>query len=45
MDHTDQISAHIKNTIGISTQIRIVAPALGRSLGEAKRVFDKRPEQ
>ena len=30
---------------GISTQIKIVAPAtLERSLGKAKRVFDKRPK-
>ena len=40
----EHICAHIKNTIGISTQIRIVAPeTLERSVGKAKRVVDKRP--
>jgi phenylacetate-CoA ligase len=43
--HAETISAHIKNTIGISTQIRIVAPeTLERSLGKAKRVVDRRPK-
>jgi phenylacetate-CoA ligase len=41
----EKVSTFIKNTIGISTQIRIVAPeTLERSLGKAKRVFDKRPK-
>jgi phenylacetate-CoA ligase len=44
-DHAEKITAFIKNTIGISTQIRIVAPeTLERSLGKAKRVVDKRPK-
>ena len=43
MHHAETTSAHIKNTIGISTQIRIVAPAtLERSLGKAK--MDRRPK-
>jgi phenylacetate-CoA ligase len=45
-DHTERISVHIKNTIGITTTIRAVAPeTLERSLGKAKRVFDKRPKE
>ena len=41
----DKVVTFIKNTIGITTQMRIVAPAtLERSLGKAKRVFDKRPK-
>ena len=45
MDHAEKVTAHIKNTIGITTQIRIVAPeTLERSLGKAKRVVDKRPK-
>jgi phenylacetate-CoA ligase len=44
--HTERVSAHIKNTIGISARIRAVAPeTLERSLGKAKRVFDKRPKE
>src|SRR5476651_452357 len=43
--HAEKVSAHIKNTIGISARIRAVAPeTLERSLGKAKRVFDKRPK-
>ena len=43
--HAEKVSNFIKNTIGISTQIKVVAPAtLERSLGKAKRVFDKRPK-
>jgi phenylacetate-CoA ligase len=35
----------VKNTIGITTRVRIVAPdTLERSLGKAKRVYDKRPK-
>jgi phenylacetate-CoA ligase len=44
-DHAEKVTLYIKNTIGISTQVRIVAPdTLERSLGKAKRVFDKRPK-
>ena len=40
-----ELAHHIKSTIGISTRIRIVAPeTLERSLGKAKRVYDKRPK-
>jgi phenylacetate-CoA ligase len=45
MDHAEKVTVYIKNTIGITTQIRIVAPeTLERSLGKAKRVVDKRPK-
>jgi phenylacetate-CoA ligase len=45
VDHADRISTHIKNTIGISSIVRVVAPAtLERSLGKAKRLYDKRPK-
>src|SRR4051812_7460533 len=41
----EKVSRFIKNTIGISTQIKVVGPdTLERSLGKAKRVFDKRPK-
>ena len=44
--HTEKITAYIKNTIGISARVRAVAPeTLERSLGKAKRVFDKRPRE
>jgi len=44
-DHADRISTHIKNTIGITSKVRAVAPdTLERSLGKAKRVHDKRPK-
>jgi phenylacetate-CoA ligase len=44
-DHADRISTHIKNTIGITAKVRAVAPdTLERSLGKAKRVYDKRPK-
>src|SRR6201986_4115781 len=44
--HAEKVSTFIKNTIGISTQIKVVAPeTLERSLGKAKRVFDKRPKE
>ena len=37
---------HIKNTIGITARIRAVPPeTLERSLGKAKRVYDKRPKE
>jgi phenylacetate-CoA ligase len=43
---TEQVAHHIKSTIGISAHIRAVPPdTLERSLGKAKRVFDKRPKQ
>jgi phenylacetate-CoA ligase len=44
-DHADRISTHIKNTIGITSRVRVVAPdTLERSLGKAKRLYDKRPK-
>jgi phenylacetate-CoA ligase len=43
--HAEKVMALIKNTIGISAQVRVVAPdTLERSLGKAKRVYDKRPK-
>src|SRR6266436_4635369 len=43
--HAERVSALIKNTIGISARVRAVAPdTLERSLGKAKRVYDKRPK-
>ncbi|QPF89734.1 phenylacetate--CoA ligase PaaK [Bradyrhizobium commune] len=45
LDHAEGISTQIKNTIGISSNVRVVAPAtLERSLGKAKRLYDKRPK-
>ncbi|GGI21619.1 phenylacetate--CoA ligase PaaK [Bradyrhizobium guangdongense] len=45
IDHADRIATHIKNTIGISSKVQIVPPAtLERSLGKAKRLYDKRPK-
>ena len=45
VDHAERVTTHIKNTIGISTRVRAVAPdTLERSLGKAKRVHDKRPK-
>ncbi|OKO88630.1 phenylacetate--CoA ligase [Bradyrhizobium sp. NAS80.1] len=45
VDHADRIVTHIKNTIGISSKVQVVAPAtLERSLGKAKRLYDKRPK-
>jgi len=44
-DHGDRISTHIKNTIGITAKVQVVAPdTLERSLGKAKRLRDKRPK-
>ena len=44
-DHADRISTHIKNTIGITSRVRVVAPdTRERSLGKAKRLYDKRPK-
>ena len=46
VNHTEQVATHIKNTIGISAHIRAVGPdTLERSLGKARRVFDKRPKE
>jgi phenylacetate-CoA ligase len=43
--HAEKVATFIKNTIGISAKIRAVAPeTLERSLGKAKRVYDKRPK-
>jgi phenylacetate-CoA ligase len=43
--HTEKVSIFIKNTIGITARIKAVAPeTLERSLGKAKRVYDKRPK-
>jgi phenylacetate-CoA ligase len=43
--HAEKVAVFIKNTIGISTAIKVVAPdTLERSLGKAKRVYDKRPK-
>ncbi len=44
-DHARRVAISIKNTIGITTRISVVAPAtLERSLGKARRVIDKRPK-
>jgi phenylacetate-CoA ligase len=44
--HADRMSEQIKNTIGVTAPVRIVAPdTLERSLGKAKRVHDKRPRE
>ena len=43
--HAEKVSVIIKNTIGITARIKAVAPdTLERSLGKAKRVYDKRPK-
>ena len=43
--HAEKVMAFIKNTIGITAEVRVVAPdTLERSLGKAKRVYDKRPK-
>jgi len=45
LEHAEKVSAFIKNTIGITAAVRIVAPdTLERSLGKAKRVYDRRPK-
>jgi phenylacetate-CoA ligase len=45
IDHAERVSLHIKNTIGITARVKAVAPdTLERSLGKAKRVYDKRPK-
>jgi phenylacetate-CoA ligase len=44
-EHAERVVAFIKNTIGISAAVKIVAPdTLERSLGKAKRVYDRRPK-
>ena len=46
IEHTERVTAYIKNTIGITARIRAVAPeTLERSLGKARRVYDKRPKE
>jgi phenylacetate-CoA ligase len=43
--HAEKISSFIKNTIGVTAGVEIVAPdTLERSLGKAKRVYDRRPK-
>jgi phenylacetate-CoA ligase len=45
IEHTERVTADIKNTIGITAKVKAVAPdTLERSLGKAKRVHDKRPK-
>jgi phenylacetate-CoA ligase len=45
IEHADRVSVHIKNTIGVTARVKAVAPdTLERSLGKAKRVYDKRPK-
>ena len=45
-EHAEFMSTHIKNTIGITARVRVLAPdTLERSLGKAKRVYDKRPRE
>ena len=45
IDDADRVSTHIKNTIGITAKVQVVAPdTLERSLGKAKRLRDKRPK-
>jgi phenylacetate-CoA ligase len=45
LDHAERISVHIKNSIGVTAKVKAVAPdTLERSLGKAKRVYDKRPK-
>jgi phenylacetate-CoA ligase len=40
------MTAHIKDTVGIQTRVKAVGPeTLERSLGKAKRVFDKRAQE
>ena len=44
-DHANLVSTHIKNTIGITAKVKVVAPdTLERSAGKAKRLRDKRPK-
>lgn len=44
-NQAERVTAYIKNTIGITSKVSIVAPdTLARSQGKAKRVYDKRPK-
>jgi phenylacetate-CoA ligase len=44
--HAERVATYIKNTIGITAQIKVVPPdTLERSLGKARRVYDKRPRE
>jgi phenylacetate-CoA ligase len=46
VEQTSLVTHHIKNTTGIHAIIKAVAPdTLERSLGKAKRVYDKRPRE
>ena len=46
LDHAGRIAVHIKNSIGLTTKVKAVAPdTLERSLGKARRVYDKRPKE
>jgi phenylacetate-CoA ligase len=46
LQQAEHLTAHIKNTIGITTAVKIVAPeTLQRSVGKAKRVVDQRPKE
>src|SRR3984893_11461637 len=46
IEQAGRVPAYIKNTIGISARVKAVAPeTLERSLGKARRVFDKRPKE
>ena len=45
IEQAERITAHIKNTIGVTSRVKVVAPeTLERSLGKAKRVYDRRPK-
>jgi phenylacetate-CoA ligase len=42
--HAERISMHVKNTIGLTAKVRVVAPdTLERSTGKVRRVRDRRP--
>jgi phenylacetate-CoA ligase len=46
IEHTERVTTYIKNTIGITARVKALAPeTLERSLGKARRVFDKRPKE
>ena len=46
IDHAEKVSIFIKNTVGITARIVAVAPeTLERSVGKARRVYDKRPKR
>ena len=43
--HAEKVATFIKNTIGITVLVKAVPPdTLERSLGKARRVYDKRPK-